>query len=728
MLPFTTYSTLGYLAQFLDYMQSSPKAIFLLYAADAAAIAGLLQTKLTSLKPEGQIGDIQSMRITANSQLHELPKYTKHIAEADLVVVLLSPKLLASQSLAIIEQDAYRIYYNPKRHLIPVLAHPCDWITSSLSRHLILPQNEVPISKWNDPTDAISYIAGRLVYIAHDLQQSDTISIARQPAFALLRASFLPARKAAPTSAFPDIIATSIPKSSSPTREVEISPPIAMALPDDGSMQGDVPTQGDVVEATLFAPAHAAPAESILIQIWAHTEADADKVHNMATAFDEEAEARSTDTLENTVQKGDKLTFTLIIKNLPINDAQQTLTWRGRAAAVQYQVDLPTNLAMGNLVGRVNMQHNGVPTGFMLFKVEIVSSSAAPIPTSTPPLSTEVAPMVRYQKAFIAAAEEDRKAVSARLQLLDKLKISYVQSPFAPEPTNFIAIDNILKQTDLFLLFWSKNAAKSLKVVQETLQAIALKKARPNYEIIPVVLELPAAAAPNSLASLNFSESTLFADANPPQIKILFLAANPTDTGRLRLDEEQREIGESLRRAKKRDSFLLETRTALRSRDMQRALLDNEPQIVHFSGHGTDVDSPSTTTFIDNTRGLTWKDNKIKEFSGGIILENSNGKAQQVSSRTLSSLFKKFSDTVQCVLLNSCYSQNQAEAIAKHIPFVIGMKTALPDTTALAFSAGFYDALGAGRDIKTAFEMAIDAVKLAGVGGDDIPILLEKKI
>lgn len=708
-------------------MQSSPKAIFLLYATDAAAIAGLLQAKLASLKLEGQIGDIQSMRITANSQLHELPKYTKYIAEADLVVVLLSPKLLASQSLAIIEQDAYRIYYNPKRHLIPVLAHPCDWITSSLSRHLILPQNEVPISKWNDPTDAISYIAGRLAYIAHDLQQSDTISIARQPAFALLRASFLPARKA-PASAFPDIIATSVPKSSSPTREVELSPPIAMALPDDDSMQGDGPTQGDVVEATLFAPAHAAPAESILIQIWAHSETDTDKIHNLATAFDEEAEARSTDTLENTVQKGDKLTFTLVIKNLTINDAQQTLTWRGRAAAVQYQVDLPANLAIGNLVGRVNMQHNGVPTGFMLFKVEIISASVAtPIP-STPPPSTEVAPMVRYQKAFIAAAEEDRKAVSARLQLLDKLKISYVQSPFAPEPTNFIAIDNILKQTDLFLLFWSKNAAKSLKVVQETLQAIALKKVRPNYEIIPVVLELPAAAAPNSLASLNFSESTLFADANPPQIKILFLAANPTDTGRLRLDEEQREIGESLRRAKKRDSFLLETRTALRSRDMQRALLDNEPQIVHFSGHGTDTDNLSTPTVTDNTRGLTWKDNKIKEFSGGIVLENSNGKAQQVSSRTLSSLFKKFSDTVQCVLLNSCYSQNQAEAIAKHIPFVIGMKTALPDTTALAFSAGFYDALGAGRDIKTAFEMAIEAIKLADVGGDDIPILLEKKI
>jgi hypothetical protein len=37
--------------------------------------------------------------------------------------------------------------------------------------------------------------------------------------------------------------------------------------------------------------------------------------------------------------------------------------------------------------------------------------------------------------------------------------------------------------------------------------------------------------------------------------KILFLAANPKNTSRLRLDEEVREIDDGLTRAKRRDQF-----------------------------------------------------------------------------------------------------------------------------------------------------------------------------
>ena len=39
--------------------------------------------------------------------------------------------------------------------------------------------------------------------------------------------------------------------------------------------------------------------------------------------------------------------------------------------------------------------------------------------------------------------------------------------------------------------------------------------------------------------------------------KILFLASNPKDMDRLRLDEELREIDEGLKRSSQRDSFQL---------------------------------------------------------------------------------------------------------------------------------------------------------------------------
>ncbi|MFN6472344.1 MAG: hypothetical protein RMY36_022115 [Nostoc sp. SerVER01] len=68
--------------------------------------------------------------------------------------------------------------------------------------------------------------------------------------------------------------------------------------------------------------------------------------------------------------------------------------------------------------------------------------------------------------------------------------------------------------------------------------------------------------------------------------EILILSANPKNTNRLRLDEEVREIEEGLQRSRNREQFKIRSKFAVRLRDLRRALLDYEPQIVHFSGHG----------------------------------------------------------------------------------------------------------------------------------------------
>jgi hypothetical protein len=153
--------------------------------------------------------------------------------------------------------------------------------------------------------------------------------------------------------------------------------------------------------------------------------------------------------------------------------------------------------------------------------------------------------------------------------------------------------------------------------------------------------------------------------------KILILAANPLETVHLRLDQEMREIEEGLRRSKLGLGvhFELVKKTAVRTQDIHRALLDEQPQIVHFSGHGAKED--------------------------GLVLENWEGKAQLVGTHALANLFELFSDRVECILLNACYSQVQATAIAQHIDFTIGMNKAIGDTAAITFAVGFYDALGA---------------------------------
>ena len=182
--------------------------------------------------------------------------------------------------------------------------------------------------------------------------------------------------------------------------------------------------------------------------------------------------------------------------------------------------------------------------------------------------------------------------------------------------------------------------------------------------------------------------------------KILILAANPKDTQKLRLDEEVREIQAGLERAQKRDRFEIVSRWAVRSNDLRRALLDIEPQIVHFSGHGAGED--------------------------GLVLEDEQGQAKLVSADALARLFRLFENQVECVLLNACYSALQAEAIHQSVNIVIGMEQAIADRAAVKFAVGFYDALGAGRSYQDAFEFGCSAIDLEGIPEYLMPVLKQR--
>ncbi len=184
------------------------------------------------------------------------------------------------------------------------------------------------------------------------------------------------------------------------------------------------------------------------------------------------------------------------------------------------------------------------------------------------------------------------------------------------------------------------------------------------------------------------------------KVRILFLSANPVDTSRLRVDKEQREIDQELRMSRSRDSFEFIDAEAVRSHDLQQVLLDNEPRIVHFSGHGT---------------------------LEGVILEDEDGNAVPVSTIALANLFRLFKDQVQCVVLNACFSEAQANAIVEHVPYVIGMSHEMPDDAALRFSTGFYKAIGAGKNIDFAFELGVNAIELDGLESHTIPRLLRSE-
>lgn len=184
---------------------------------------------------------------------------------------------------------------------------------------------------------------------------------------------------------------------------------------------------------------------------------------------------------------------------------------------------------------------------------------------------------------------------------------------------------------------------------------------------------------------------------SPNMNTVLFLASSPVDEARLRLDKEAHEIDEGLRRANKREQFKLEQRWAIGTDGLRRALLDIEPQIVHFSGHGLGVN--------------------------GILVEDDNGMSKLISTEALAELFGLCADHIECVLLNACYSEVQATAIAQHINYVIGMSHAIGDRAAIKFATGFYDALGAGKSIEVAFKFGCNAIYTENIPEHLIPTI-----
>lgn len=184
-------------------------------------------------------------------------------------------------------------------------------------------------------------------------------------------------------------------------------------------------------------------------------------------------------------------------------------------------------------------------------------------------------------------------------------------------------------------------------------------------------------------------------------IRILFLASNPIDSSQLRLDKEVRSIDNALRLAEFRDKFDLKQNWAVRVSDIQGYFLRHKPNIVHFSGHGTK--------------------------SSEIILEDDLGNSLPVSAQAMGQLFSILKDEIRCVVLNACYSERQAHAIAEHIDCVIGMSKAIGDMAAISFAMAFYQALGYGRDVKTAFESGCVQINLEGLNEQDTPKLLALK-
>ena len=185
------------------------------------------------------------------------------------------------------------------------------------------------------------------------------------------------------------------------------------------------------------------------------------------------------------------------------------------------------------------------------------------------------------------------------------------------------------------------------------------------------------------------------------QTAILFLASDPTDQTRLRIGGEFQKIKDNLQAAGLRDQFKLELPIlSVKAENIAQELLQVKPKIVHFSGHAASI---------------------------GLVFEDQAGQTHFVEAEALAALFEQFANTVRCVVLNACFSVIQAKAIARHIDSVIGMNKEIGDQAAIAFSVGFYQALGGGRSVEDAYKLGCVQIRLQGIPEHLTPELIKKE-
>lgn len=199
---------------------------------------------------------------------------------------------------------------------------------------------------------------------------------------------------------------------------------------------------------------------------------------------------------------------------------------------------------------------------------------------------------------------------------------------------------------------------------------------------------------------------------------IAFLAANPCTTRPLELDQEYAAIERELRMTSTRD-FELCAKWAVSVDDMARYLMELRPDVIHVSGHGVGAGpAPPEYEGSPPNRDVACADS---HSDSGIYLHAEGGEPQFVNARALAMMIKSAGIAPRLVVLNACYSQQQADELCTVVDCVVGMTGPIRDDAARTFAVGLYRALGNARSVACAVDHAVATMAAKQVPGEHRP-------
>lgn len=181
-------------------------------------------------------------------------------------------------------------------------------------------------------------------------------------------------------------------------------------------------------------------------------------------------------------------------------------------------------------------------------------------------------------------------------------------------------------------------------------------------------------------------------------INILFLSAVPAGAPPLELDREYRAIEDALEASPNASRFRLFRYARVQRPELEHTLTTFQPQIIHFSGHGTKT--------------------------GSLLIEAFGGQRWELDRDTIRTILKAYGQSVKMAVLNACHSEVTANTLRESVAYVVGNSTAVFDEAAIIFAQTLYTALFQNESLHQSFRDALKAVEARDAQSGLTPQLL----
>lgn len=182
-------------------------------------------------------------------------------------------------------------------------------------------------------------------------------------------------------------------------------------------------------------------------------------------------------------------------------------------------------------------------------------------------------------------------------------------------------------------------------------------------------------------------------------IKLLYLAPQPRDTDAIDNRQDLQKLGYRLSQL----DLPLKVQPEMNPRfvDLPFWLDKLKPELVHFSGHGTNL---SKLVFVDDV-----------------------GNRHNVPPEAVASLFAASAGSrVKGIVLNTCYSLPVAEALLESVDFAVSTAAEIQDESAIRFAETFYPFLLKGATLQEAFNQGRAQVEAHRKSSQVLPTLLTR--